>query len=67
MTELRYKPVAHDHEALLARARARNGFTEAYDALSLKYQVAAQMLKARSRAGRIVRPARCKPQFAAKQ
>ena len=51
MAELKYKPVPHDHKTFLAKARARKGFTEAYDALELEYQVASQMLKARSRAG----------------
>ncbi|MEO8925210.1 MAG: helix-turn-helix transcriptional regulator, partial [Caldimonas sp.] len=51
MTELKYKPVAHDHKAFLAKARARKGFTDAYGALELEYQVAGQMFKARSRAG----------------
>ncbi|HRI19096.1 MAG TPA: helix-turn-helix transcriptional regulator [Burkholderiaceae bacterium] len=35
----------------MAKARARKGFAEAYDALELQYQVASQMLAARSRAG----------------
>jgi transcriptional regulator with XRE-family HTH domain len=35
----------------LAKSRARKGFTEAYDALELEYLVAAQLLKARARAG----------------
>ena len=51
MAELKYTPVAHDQKAFLARAHVRKGFTEAYDALALEYQVADQMLKARSRAG----------------
>ncbi len=51
MAELKYKPVPHDQNAFLAKARARKGFTAAYDALDLEYQVASQMLKARSRAG----------------
>jgi DNA-binding XRE family transcriptional regulator len=51
MTELIYKPVPHDHKAFLAKAHARKGFTKAYDALALEYQVASQMLKARARAG----------------
>ena len=51
MTELKHQPVAHHHQAFLAKARTRKGFTEAYDALALEYQVAGQMLKARSRAG----------------
>ena len=51
MAELKYKPVVHDHAAFLAKARLRKGFSEAYDALALEYQVADQMLKARARAG----------------
>jgi DNA-binding XRE family transcriptional regulator len=51
MADLKYQPVPHDHKALLARVRARKGFNEAYNALALEYQVAGQMLKARSRAG----------------
>ena len=51
MVELKYKPVPHDHKAFLAKAGVRKGFTEAYDALELEYQVAGQMLKARARAG----------------
>lgn len=51
MAELKYKPVAHKHQEFLARARSRKGFTEAYEALELEYEVASQMLKARARAG----------------
>jgi DNA-binding XRE family transcriptional regulator len=51
MAELKYKPVPHDHKAFLAKTRARKGFDAAYDALELEYQVASQMLRARSRAG----------------
>jgi len=51
MADVKYKPVPHDHDAFLARARKRKGFAEAYDALDLEYQVAQQMLKARTRAG----------------
>lgn len=51
MANLKYQPVAHDHKAFLAKAQARRGFAEAYNALELEYQVAGQMLKARSRAG----------------
>ena len=52
MPELKYQTVPHDHEAFPAKARTRKGFTEAYDGLALESQVADQMLKARSRAGR---------------
>ena len=51
MAELKYKPVDHDHKAFLARARKRKGFAAAYESLALEYQVANQMLKARSKAG----------------
>ena len=51
MAELKYKPVAHDHKEFLAKAGKRKGFAAAYGALELEYQVAGQMLKARSRAG----------------
>ena len=51
MSELKYSPVPHDHDAFLAQARKHEGFKEACDALELEYSVANQMLKARSRAG----------------
>ena len=51
MANLKYKPVVHDRQAFLARAYKRKGFAEAYEALELEYQLANQMLKARSRAG----------------
>lgn len=51
MADLKYKAVTHDHEAFIARVSKRKGFTEAYDALEMEYQLANQMLKARSRAG----------------
>ena len=51
MAELKYKPVRHNHKEFLAKAGARKGFTEAYKALELEYQVAGQMLKAHARAG----------------
>jgi len=51
MADLKFKPVRHSHKDFLAKAAARKGFTEAYDALALEYQLADQMLKARSRAG----------------
>jgi len=51
MVDLKYKPVAHKQKEFLAKASARDGFTEAYNALELEYQVASQLLKARARAG----------------
>ncbi len=51
MANIKYAPVKHDHQAFLAKARSRRGFTEAYDSLELEYRVAGQLLKARARAG----------------
>jgi DNA-binding XRE family transcriptional regulator len=51
MTELKHSPLTHDHKDFLAKASARKGFQEAYDALELEYQVINQLLKARNRAG----------------
>jgi len=51
MSNLKYKPVVHNHKAFLAKAKNRKGFSEAYEALELEYRVASQMLKARARAG----------------
>ena len=51
MANLKYTPVKHDHKAFLSKASARKGFTEAYDALELEYQVVSQLLKARTKAG----------------
>ena len=51
MPELKFKPAPHDHDAFLAKVRARKGFSNAYESLELEYQVASQMLKARTRAG----------------
>ncbi len=51
MADLKYKPLPHNHKDFLSKAGARKGFSEAYNALELEYQVAGQMLKARSRAG----------------
>lgn len=51
MPDLKFNPVAHDHPKFLAKARTRDGFAEAYEALALEYQLADQMLKARARAG----------------
>ena len=51
MAELKYRPAKHDHKSFLERARKRKGFSEAYDALEVEYQVADQLIKARARAG----------------
>jgi len=51
MPSLKFNPVTHDHQKFLAKAQERDGFTDAYEALELEYQLANQMLKARARAG----------------
>ena len=51
MADVKYKPVRHNHVTFLAKARARAGFSQAYDALELEYQLIGQMLNARSKAG----------------
>ena len=51
MAELKFKPVRHDHRAFIDKASQRNGFSEAYESLAVDYQLASQLLKARSRAG----------------
>ena len=51
MADLKFTPVRHSHKEFLAKAAGRKGFTEAYQALALEYQLADQMLKARARAG----------------
>lgn len=51
MADLKFAPVRHSHKEFLAKAAGRKGFTAAYDALALEYQLADQMLKARARAG----------------
>jgi DNA-binding XRE family transcriptional regulator len=51
MAESDYKPVPHNHEKFLERARERPGFSEAYDALEDEYKLARELLAARSRAG----------------
>ena len=51
MAELEYQPVRHEHEAFLARAERRPGFSEAYEDLALEYALTDEMLNARVRAG----------------
>ncbi len=51
MSELKHSPVKHDHAAFLAKAASRKGFSDAYEALELEYQVVSQLLKARAKAG----------------
>ncbi len=51
MANLEYQPVRHNHKEFLERAAKRKGFQDAYDALSVEYAVAHQMLAARTKAG----------------
>ncbi|MEN9688330.1 MAG: hypothetical protein RI998_327 [Pseudomonadota bacterium] len=51
MPDLKYQPLPHQHESMLAKARLRPGFIEAYEDLDLEFQLADQMLKARAKAG----------------
>jgi DNA-binding XRE family transcriptional regulator len=51
MPDLKYQPVRHNHDAILAKARLKPGFSEAYDELALEFHLVDQMLKARSKAG----------------
>ena len=51
MAELEYRPVAHDHEAFVAKALRRKGFAEVYDELSGDYALVRELLRARLGAG----------------
>ena len=51
MAELKRKPVLHSHEEFLTKAKKKAGFTEAYAETLPEYELAKQMLRARSRAG----------------
>ena len=51
MHDMKYQPVPHNQEAMLAKARLKPGFSEAYDNLALEFHLVDQMLKARSKAG----------------
>ena len=48
---MKFQPVAHEGREFVSRASRRTGFTEAYESLAVDYQLASQLLKARSRAG----------------
>lgn len=51
MPDLKYQPVPHNQATMLAKARLKPGFSEAYDNLALEFQLVDQMLKARTQAG----------------
>lgn len=51
MGDVKYRPVAHDHDEFLARALKRKGFDEAYADLEDEYCLVRELLAARSKAG----------------
>lgn len=51
MAETKYKPIRHDHDAFLRKAKRRSGFQKAYQALGVEYDGVNEMLAARARAG----------------
>ena len=51
MTDLEYRPLAHDHDELLAKALKRKGFDAAYAESADEYRLVRELLAARSRAG----------------
>jgi len=51
MAEREYRPVAHDHDELLARAMKRKGFAAAYAESADEYELVRELLAARAKAG----------------
>lgn len=51
MADIEYHPIAHDHDEFLKKARQRQGFTKAYEALAEEYSLVKELITARSRAG----------------
>jgi len=51
MADLKFKPVTHDHNAFIEKAKKREGFKDAYDDLEEEYALVREMLAARSRVG----------------
>jgi DNA-binding XRE family transcriptional regulator len=51
MADLKYKPIAHDHEAFLNKASKRKEFRKAYEDLEEEYRLTREMLAARSKYG----------------
>ena len=51
MADLKYKPVAHDHDSFLNKAKKREEFKKAYEDLEEEYALAKEMLTARARVG----------------
>ena len=51
MADLKFKPVTHDHNAFIEKAKKREGFKKTYDDLEEEYALVKEMLAARSRLG----------------
>jgi len=51
MSDIKCKPVSHDHEAFLKKASKRKEFRKAYEDLEEEYLLTREMLAARSRFG----------------
>jgi DNA-binding XRE family transcriptional regulator len=51
MPDSEYRPVAHDHDAFLARAMKRKGFARAYAEGAEEYELVRELLAARAKAG----------------
>jgi len=51
MADLKFQPIAHDHNAFIEKAKKREGFKKAYDDLDEEYALVREMLAARARVG----------------
>ncbi len=51
MADLKYQPIAHDHNAFLEKAAKREGFRMAYEDLAEEYALVREMISARARVG----------------
>ena len=51
MADLKYQPVAHNHDSFIAKAKKRDAFKKAYDDLEEEYALVKEMLTARARLG----------------
>jgi|SRR5665647_15052 len=51
MADLKYQPVAHNHESFVAKAKKREGFKKTYEDLGEEYALVKEMLTARARLG----------------
>jgi len=51
MPDLKFQPIAHDHNAFIEKAKKREGFKKTYDDLDEEYALVREMLAARARVG----------------